>query len=119
MKRIILDHDPNDDWAQVELYRWQHGNLPNDAELPLIESIALQNMANAIEEGCKSGDASKMPTPYNVCSVLRYIAKKFTQQQGEVCEKCDGTGELTILGIEGEATSIKCPFCNGKPRERK
>jgi hypothetical protein len=74
---LKFERDPNDSWAMVELYRWQHGELPpNKNSKELDESIALRNMADAIEEGCKTGDHSMMPTPFNVCSVLRYIAKK-------------------------------------------
>lgn len=74
---LKFEHDPNDSWARVELYRWQYGELPpNENSQELDESIALQNMAEAIEGGCKTGDHRMMPTPFNVCSVLRYIAKK-------------------------------------------
>lgn len=73
-----MEHDPNDSWAQVELYRWQHGELPpqNGNCKELDESIAAVAMADAIELGCKNNDRSIMPSPYNVCSVLKYLAKK-------------------------------------------
>lgn len=70
--------DPNDNWAQVELYRWQHGHLPGDdgkPELPLSVPAGVRAMASAIEEGCRTGDRSKIPAPFNVCSVLMYVAK--------------------------------------------
>jgi hypothetical protein len=57
-------NDPNDNWAQVELYRWQHGELPGEdghAERPLDEAAGLRAMADALEKGCKSGDRSVMP----------------------------------------------------------
>lgn len=78
MKTIIMDHDPNDNWAQVELYRWQHGNLPGEpgtVEKPLSEAAGLRAMADALERGCKSGNRADMPEPFNVCSVMRYAAK--------------------------------------------
>jgi hypothetical protein len=68
--------DPEDSWAKVELYRWQHGELPINQKHSLDESKALMAMADAIEKGCKENDSSIMPSPYNVCAVLRYMAKK-------------------------------------------
>lgn len=69
--------DPNDSWAQVELYRWQHGELPSVYKTckKLHVPTALKAMADAIEEGCKSGGSLPMPSPYNVCAVLRFAAK--------------------------------------------
>ena len=80
-KPATLERDPNDSWAQVELYRWQHGELPpqDDTCKELDEPTALWAMAAAIEEGCKSGKREDMPSPYNVCSVLRYAAKNFSR----------------------------------------
>lgn len=80
-KTVQLDRDPNDSWAQVELYRWQYGELPpqNDTCKQLDEPAALRAMADAIEAGCKSGKREDMPSPYNVCSVLRYVAKNFSR----------------------------------------
>ena len=66
--------DPNDSWARVERYRWQHGCLPNQPgheEQPLDESAGLEGMAAAIEKG----DRKNFPSPMNVISVLRYAAK--------------------------------------------
>jgi hypothetical protein len=69
--------DPNDSWAQVELYRWQYGELPmgDKPGKKLHVPTALKAMADAIEGGCKSDGSSPMPSPYNVCAVLRYVAK--------------------------------------------
>lgn len=77
-KPVQILHDPNDSWAQVELYRWQHGELPppDNTCKELDEATALRAMADAIEAGCKSGKREDMPSPYNVCSVLRYVAKQ-------------------------------------------
>lgn len=69
-----------DSWALVELHRWQYGELPqpNDTR-PLVISIGLQNMANALEAGMKKDATPEvrqaMPDPFNVCAVLRYTAK--------------------------------------------
>ena len=44
--------DPNDSWAQVELYRWQHGELPpqDDTCKALSVPAGLRGMATAIEK---------------------------------------------------------------------
>lgn len=75
MKVIHIDNDPNDDWAQVELYRWQHGHLPgekNKPVQPLDEPAALEAMAEALSQP----NQTKWPAPFNVASVLRYAAKR-------------------------------------------
>jgi hypothetical protein len=68
--------DPNDSWAQVELYRWQHGELPpQDKQCKNLHvPTAIRAMANALESGLKSGDMSNAPSPFNGLSVMRYSA---------------------------------------------
>lgn len=65
--------DPNDSWAEVELYRWQYGELPPQDETckALDVSEGLRGMAKAIEKH----DLNNFPSPSNVISVLRYVAK--------------------------------------------
>lgn len=76
-KTTFIDRDPEDDWAEVELYRWQYGTLPqNDSSRKLDVSKALAAMANAFEEGYKSKDASKFPAPFNIQAVLNYCSRK-------------------------------------------
>lgn len=73
MKTVEIP-DPDDSWAAVELYRWQHGCLPNHPgheEKPLDEVAGLRAMATAIERG----DVNNFPSPMNVVSVLNYAAK--------------------------------------------
>ena len=67
-----------DSWARVELYRWQHGELPpqDGTSKKLNESVALMAMADAIENGCKTQNNENMPSPFNVCAVMRYAARK-------------------------------------------
>jgi hypothetical protein len=80
MKTIIIDNDYNDNWAQVELYRWQHGNLPGEPgtkQQALDVPTALENMAKAMSQP----DQSKWPAPFNVASVLAYAAKQLRTQQ--------------------------------------
>lgn len=80
MKTIDLDAlgiDPNDSWAEVELYRWQWGELPPNDESCKQLSVpdGLRGMASAIEKR----DLNNFPSPMNVISVLRYAAKLIEQ----------------------------------------
>lgn len=69
--------NPEDSWAQVELFRWQYGQLPAEDDFrPLDEPAALLAMADALEVGCKTGNRDAMPSPFNVCAVMRYVARK-------------------------------------------
>jgi hypothetical protein len=72
----------NDSWARVELYRWQHGELPpqDDTCKELDESVAIRAMAEAIECGCKMRKPDLLPSPFNVCVVLRYAAAKLSSK---------------------------------------
>ncbi len=66
--------DPNDSWAQIEIYRYQYGYLPgenSDGMEPINISEGLRGMANALN----NPDQSKWPKPFNVASVLTYAAK--------------------------------------------
>jgi hypothetical protein len=75
MKEYTITHDPEDDWVEVELSRWQTGKLP-DENSPLLDiSLALKNIANNIENSVKNKNMEDMITPFNLCSVLRYLAK--------------------------------------------
>lgn len=68
-----IKRDPNDDWAEVELYRWQYGRLPTPWNNPKLHlPTALKNLADAIEKR----DMSNFPTPLAIMSVLRYVAKR-------------------------------------------
>ena len=69
--------DADDSWAEVELFRWQYGHLPQDDNRPLDVSEGLIGMSKGIKEGLESKDYSKMPAPFNVCLVLEYCARKF------------------------------------------
>ena len=62
---------PEDSWAKVELWRWQYGTLPRQDDMrPLDVSEGLRGMAAAI----RKGDRSNFPTPFNVITVLEYVA---------------------------------------------
>lgn len=58
----------NDSWAQVELFRWQYGELPQpDDDRHIQVDIALANAAKACREG-------KLD-PFNAASMLQYAGK--------------------------------------------
>lgn len=69
--------DPNDSWAEVELFRWQYGELPKSNDTRKLDvSAGIKGMAKAFEEGTILGsDLNKMPTPMNLISVLKYLSK--------------------------------------------
>lgn len=67
-----MNTNPNDGWAMVELWRWQYGKLPDENDTrPLDISQGLKGMADALEKN----NPSNFPTPFNIISVLRYVAK--------------------------------------------
>jgi hypothetical protein len=87
-KMITLEHDPEDSWAEVELFRWQYGQLPGSPDdRRLDKSKGLAAMAKAIEEGCAAKDVSKMPHPMNICSVLNYCARKMNEHHEDKAMK--------------------------------
>ena len=64
--------EPDESWARVELWRWQHGgecgHLPqNDDMRPVDVPTALDRMAAATERGQTS--------PMNCAIVMRYASK--------------------------------------------
>lgn len=80
MNDSIILPSPEDNWAEVELWRWQYGELPGQDDMrPLIVSEGIIGMAKAIEKG----DELNFPTPMNVISVLRYAAKKIKENEKE------------------------------------
>lgn len=71
MKVIEIDRDPNESWALVELFLWQYGELPqenNQRELDIKKALI------SMSDKLMSGDSSVYPNPFNVGSVLKYIA---------------------------------------------
>jgi hypothetical protein len=91
MKTTIIEHDSNDNWAQVELYRWQHGNLPGEPGTKLLAldvPTALMKMAEALSQP----DQSKWPAPFNVASVLSYAAKQLKAKSPNVQSSGTATG---------------------------
>lgn len=70
-------YDSGDAWAEIELYRWEHGDLPKANSPALNIPAGLRGMAKAIEEGVTSGDMTpkNFPSPQSVVEVLRYVAR--------------------------------------------
>lgn len=65
-----------DHWAEVELYRWQHGELPpqEGSAYPLDISKGLAAMA----EAC-APEAEHHPAPFNVAEVLAFAGRKIAE----------------------------------------
>lgn len=92
-REIILDRNPNDSWAEVELYRWQYGDLPDGAELPLSIKAGYSNMINAVRDAVTSGDPGDLPDFSNFLSVLEYVKKYMPEK---VCFKCDKPKNIEV-----------------------
>ena len=78
MKTISIPN-PNDSWAQVELFRWQYGVLPAPKDFrPLNVAEGLRKMADAIQAakttGATAEEQQNIPAPFNVFSVMTYAA---------------------------------------------
>jgi hypothetical protein len=83
VRHIELKTNPNDSWAEVELYRWQYGELPKyDSELPLSVKAGYSNMVNAIDSAITSGNPGDLPDFSNVLSVLKYVKKYMPDNNG-------------------------------------
>jgi len=83
MSKVIMIPDQDDSWAEVELYRWQHGklrNAPGHVEQPFSAPEGLRGMAKAIE----LGDRNNFPTPFNVTAVLAYAARRIENSEEEL-----------------------------------
>jgi len=71
---------PDDSWAKVELYRWQHGELPSEEnEKPLHIAEGLRGMAAAF----RTGKSEDFPSPFNVMAVLEYTASVLDEKNIE------------------------------------
>lgn len=89
MKTTEMLPNPADDWALVELHRWQYGHLPGEKGTdincePLYIPIAMEKMADALLRGDSKGDR---PDPFNCAQVLIYSAKQLKSLQKQVLEK--------------------------------
>lgn len=72
--------DPEDSWAQVELYRWQYGELPTEGNCkPLIPSEGMLKATEALEKGIKNKATVYDPSAHNYISMVKYCAKLLKQ----------------------------------------
>lgn len=72
-----MDDASMDGWAEVELYRWQHGELPGT------EGEKKLNIPEALRKGAKLMDAdSTCPDRFNVAQVMDYLARVL---EGKTC----------------------------------
>lgn len=63
----MMSNDRN--WGEVELYRWQHGTLPQpEGAKPLVYSEALIAAAKAVREG--------KVAPFNAAEMLKVAGLK-------------------------------------------
>ena len=59
-------------WGEVELYRWQYGELPGgNADRPLIYSDALRKAAHAVQQG--------KVDPFNASEMLKVAGIKLKE----------------------------------------
>jgi hypothetical protein len=113
MGQTINIPDPADSWAQVELHRWQYGELPQPTDMrPLNVAEGLRKMADAIQTGCHreatAEQRENMPAPFNVCSVMRYAAKLFDN------EIASGIAESKTPDGANVGRNYPCPCGSGK-----
>ncbi len=89
--------DPADSFAQVELYWWQHGELPEHRnEKPLDVSAGLEGMSNAI----KTGDLENFPSPSSIIIALEYAAKLLRKFNASNAPSLDKTLMEENYGVE-------------------
>ena len=73
-----LASESNEQWALVELYRWQHGELPQmGSQKPLSVKIAVEKMAQSFADE----DPKNWPAPMNIASVLAYLSTKLAKSE--------------------------------------
>lgn len=84
-ERSRLKNVFDEQWAHVELYRWQHGELPGESgrEHPFSIPEGLRAMAGAI----KAGDKANFPSPFNVMIVLEYCARLIEEHEIKTTRK--------------------------------
>ena len=69
--------NPSDTWAEVELFRWQYGELPaSDDMRPIDIAEGMKKMADALTQR----DQATWPRPFNVSAVLKYAAKRLSTE---------------------------------------
>lgn len=77
-KKVVQIPDANESFAQVELFLWQYGELPQPTDTRKIDiGKALNACHDRIFKAGKEKDMKLMPSPIGVASVMKYLADKF------------------------------------------
>lgn len=85
MSNIITpQRHPEDDWALVELFRWQYGELPKSGDDRGVDvPVAIQAMADAFARNARDKDHMKpFPSPQNIHSVLEFCGRRIRSLEG-------------------------------------
>jgi hypothetical protein len=93
---------PDDSWAQVELFRWQYGVLPEPDDMrPIIVPEALKKMAEALRANMKAGTLEKAPDPFNCSQVMLYAAKLLEKvpEKSPIAERFDPIYKEILLEL--------------------
>jgi NTP pyrophosphatase (non-canonical NTP hydrolase) len=75
MKTHVIEDDTNDSWAEVELFRWQYGEMPTLAD---DRKLDISAGLNAMAEAIRKGNPENFPAPHNVISVLQFASKQLS-----------------------------------------
>ena len=88
---------PQDDWARVELWRWQYGTLPTPDDMrPLDVAYGMVQMAKSLELPLKRD--RDVPMPGNVAAVLRYAAKIIAAGNALYLSTANAAGQGRLAG---------------------
>lgn len=71
----LLQSQANDSWARVELYRWQHGEMPPQDSMTCKE-LSIPEALRAMSMTFCENDHEKWPIPFNIASVMQFAAKE-------------------------------------------
>lgn len=69
--------NPEFSFAAVELYRWQHGELPPQDGTS--KGLDIPQALNSLADGFKSPEVVDWPRPESVAAVLRFAAARIKQ----------------------------------------
>lgn len=83
-KKVMNVPDANDSFAQVELFLWQYGELPKPTDTRRLDiNKALDQCYLKIMQAGKEKDMSKMPSPFGVACVMKYLTDNFEFNETE------------------------------------
>ena len=82
-----------DNWAKVELYRWQHGELPPDDG-----TVKPLDIPQALHAGAKAMSTDACPSAFNVATVLGFTAARIKQ----LTEVCEDSNAVCVCGCDAK-----------------